>query len=94
MHDRFELKVLTQLKNASLISKTILIFKRYEDGLVVRRSRVSQSARLRFLSVLSGEVDQSLALPCDLLTTFSFVNSRLFLCRITESFDGSIARCV
>ena len=46
-----------QLKNASLVLKTILIFKRYEDSLVVRRSRVSQSARLRFLSVLSGEVD-------------------------------------
>lgn len=58
MQDRLDLNVVEDhSKLSSTTSKTILIFKRYEDGLVVRRSRVLQSACLRFLSVLSGEVD-------------------------------------
>ena len=58
MQDRLDLNVVEDhSKLSSTTSKTILIFKRNENSLVVRRSRVLQSACLRFLSVLSGEVD-------------------------------------
>ena len=58
MQDRLDLNVVEDhSKLSSTTSKMILIFKRNENSLVVRRSRVLQSACLRFLSVLSGEVD-------------------------------------